>query len=232
MLSPKRITLSCLENATPTAARIQSPILPEDLFILPVARDHLARHAQAGGDEPVLAVAVGGLVEVHEVHVDLLVGDLAVVLGGEMAVGFWRSTKPLIHILEGLKVWHQVMMPAQERADSWPRAPRRRSPSASWRSPCRPPIRGPFRRVHPRPFRQRGGRRFPALRGHRGTGCQPQTKFILLHAHGVVLPFGMRGTRPPALSDGIRRRASASSACVKRRVGLEALVVRRIGIEG
>ena len=31
--------------------------------------------------------------------------------------GFCRLARPLIHIFEGLKVWHQVTMPAQ--AGSW-----------------------------------------------------------------------------------------------------------------
>ena len=56
-------------------------------LVLPVAGDDLARHAQARGDEAVLAVAMGGLVQVHEVHVDLFVGDLQVVLRGKVAVG-------------------------------------------------------------------------------------------------------------------------------------------------
>ena len=57
--------------------------------------------AQAGGDEAVLAVAVGGLVQVHEVHVDLFIGNLAVVLGGKVAAtAFAALAKPLIHILD------------------------------------------------------------------------------------------------------------------------------------
>ena len=54
------------------------------LRILPISRHHLARFAQAGTDEPVLAVAVRRLVEVHKIHVDLIVRDLAVILRGEM----------------------------------------------------------------------------------------------------------------------------------------------------
>ena len=63
------------------------------VLILPVAGDDLARHAQTRGDEAVLAVAMGRLVQVHEVHVDLVVGDLAVVLGGEMQVGLLQVSK-------------------------------------------------------------------------------------------------------------------------------------------
>lgn len=46
-----------------------------------MADDDLAAEAHAGVDKPGLAVAVGGLVEVHEVHVDLAQGDRTVELG-------------------------------------------------------------------------------------------------------------------------------------------------------
>ena len=61
--------------------------------VLPVPGNDLARHPQPGGGEPVFAVAVGGLVQVHKIHVDPLVGDLAVVLGGKMAVGLLQGGK-------------------------------------------------------------------------------------------------------------------------------------------
>ena len=51
-----------------------------DLLILPVPDDDLAIATHAGADEPELAVAVGALVEVHEVHVDVGPGDVAVEL--------------------------------------------------------------------------------------------------------------------------------------------------------
>ena len=38
---------------------------------------------------------MGGLVQVHEVHVDLVVGDLLVVLGRQMAVGLLEIGKPV-----------------------------------------------------------------------------------------------------------------------------------------
>ncbi len=60
------------------------PDLLLDGRVAPVADDHLALEAQAGGDEPELPVAVGGLVEVHEVHVDVGPRDLAVVLRVEV----------------------------------------------------------------------------------------------------------------------------------------------------
>ena len=72
-----------------------------DLLILPVPGDDLARHAQACSDEAVLPVAMGGLVEVHEVHVDLLVGDLFVVLGGQMAVGLLQGSEAVDPHLAG-----------------------------------------------------------------------------------------------------------------------------------
>ena len=53
--------------------------------VLPVTGNDLARSAQAGADEAVLAVAVGSLIQVHEVHVDLFVRDLTVILRGEVA---------------------------------------------------------------------------------------------------------------------------------------------------
>ena len=74
--------------------------------------NHFSRHTKPRGNKPVLAVTVRRLVEIHKVHIDLFVGDLAVVLRRKWQYGFWRSTKPLIHILEGLNVWHQVISPA------------------------------------------------------------------------------------------------------------------------
>ena len=49
-----------------------------------MADDDLAGEAQAGGDEAELAVAMGRLVQVHEIHVDGGPGKLAVELGMEM----------------------------------------------------------------------------------------------------------------------------------------------------
>lgn len=81
------------------------------VLVLPVTGDDLARLAESGSDEAVLAVAVCSLIKVHEVHVDLFVGNLAVILRGKMQP---RLLRPLIHILDGLNVWHHVTMPAQE----------------------------------------------------------------------------------------------------------------------
>ena len=66
-----------------------------NLFVLPVAGHDLAGLAQAGADEAVLTVAVGGLVEVHEVHVDFVVRDLLVVLGGKVAPGLLQVAQPV-----------------------------------------------------------------------------------------------------------------------------------------
>ena len=53
--------------------------------VLPEAEDDLVVPAHAGEDVPELALAVGGLVLVHEVHVDGVVRDLLVVLRRELA---------------------------------------------------------------------------------------------------------------------------------------------------
>ena len=55
-----------------------------DVRVLPVSGDGLARDAQATLDERELPVAVGGLVEVHEVHVDVGPGQVPVELGVEV----------------------------------------------------------------------------------------------------------------------------------------------------
>ena len=55
-----------------------------DFRIGVVADDDLARNAETGHDVAELTVAVGGLVQVHEVHVDSLPRDFLVVLGGQL----------------------------------------------------------------------------------------------------------------------------------------------------
>ncbi len=54
------------------------------LLVLPVPDDDLAVQAQAAADKAKLAVAMGRLVEVHKVHIDVGPGDVAVVLGVQM----------------------------------------------------------------------------------------------------------------------------------------------------
>lgn len=53
-------------------------------LVPPVSRDHLARRTQPRADKAVLAVAVRRLIEIHEIHVDLFVRDLTIVLRGKM----------------------------------------------------------------------------------------------------------------------------------------------------
>ena len=50
--------------------------------------NNLAPNTQSGAEVPELPVAVGALVEVHVVHVDAAVGQVAVELGVEVAEGF------------------------------------------------------------------------------------------------------------------------------------------------
>ena len=65
----------------------------EASFVLPVPRNDLPRHSQPGGDEAVLPVTMGGLVQVHEVHIDFFIGDFQIVLGGEVAIGLLQIHK-------------------------------------------------------------------------------------------------------------------------------------------
>lgn len=58
------------------------------LFILPVTDHHGARQPQPGPHETELAAAVGGLVQVHEVHVDLAPRQIPVELGVKLQQGF------------------------------------------------------------------------------------------------------------------------------------------------
>ena len=69
--------------------------------VLPVPEDHLVRPAHAGEDVPQLALAVRGLVLVHEVHVDRVVGDLAVVLRRELAQGLLQGLEAMDVVLGG-----------------------------------------------------------------------------------------------------------------------------------
>ena len=51
-----------------------------DIFILPVPYDNLSVQAHPAADEPEFAVSVGGLVQIHEVHVDFRPRYIAIVL--------------------------------------------------------------------------------------------------------------------------------------------------------
>ncbi|MPM97059.1 hypothetical protein SDC9_144232 [bioreactor metagenome] len=65
----------------------------EHLLILPVARNHLARHAHPRRDIAVLPIPMRRLVQVHKVHVDLRVRYLAVVLRRNVAVRLLQIRK-------------------------------------------------------------------------------------------------------------------------------------------
>jgi len=62
--------------------------------VFPVADDHLAVEAQAADHEPVLAVAMRRLVEVHEVHVNGGPGDVLVELGVEVGHRLLQGLQP------------------------------------------------------------------------------------------------------------------------------------------
>ena len=61
---------------------------------------------------PVLPVAVGRLVLIHEIHVNGVVGDLPVELGVQMQQGLAEFLQTQIHDLAGENVCIQVMTPA------------------------------------------------------------------------------------------------------------------------
>ena len=76
--------------------------LLEHRRVLPIARDDLARQAHTRADEAVLAVAVRGLVEVHEVHVYGFVRDAAVILRGQVAPGLLKQAQTVYpHLARG-----------------------------------------------------------------------------------------------------------------------------------
>ncbi len=62
--------------------------------VLPVARDDLARQPQPRHEVGELAVPVGGLVEVHEVHVDAAVGQAGAVLRVQVQEGLLQRLQP------------------------------------------------------------------------------------------------------------------------------------------
>jgi hypothetical protein len=64
----------CARSAEP------SPSLGLNLRILPKAHDDLAFHAHPSSDEAELAIAMSGLVQIHEVHIDGRPGQLLVEL--------------------------------------------------------------------------------------------------------------------------------------------------------
>ena len=80
MLSPKRANFAPCQSCQARATRIQSAEAVLHLGVRPMPDDHLAVEAQAGVDESRFAVAMCRLVEVHEIHVDLAPGQIAVEL--------------------------------------------------------------------------------------------------------------------------------------------------------
>ena len=78
---------------------------PEHIRILPIACDDLPRCPKPCRKEAMLPVAMGCLIQIHEIHVNLLVGNLLVVLGGKMAVGllkFCHAVNPHLGRAEGM----------------------------------------------------------------------------------------------------------------------------------
>ena len=76
-----------------------------------VPHDNLAGNAQAGKDVPELAVTVGRLVQVHEVHVDGLPGDFDMVLRIQLEKGLpqlLQSTDPHLGRAEGVHPGHNA----------------------------------------------------------------------------------------------------------------------------
>jgi hypothetical protein len=94
------------------AARVQTPNFSSTAFVLPVTHHHFALYSHPGCHETELPAAVGGLVQVHEVHVNGVPGDVPVELGVQVHKGLGQLLNPPIHILAGLKVCIQVIRPA------------------------------------------------------------------------------------------------------------------------
>ena len=106
MLSPKRAIFAALPVGQAHAARAQTPICSWTSASRQWPDHHLALQPQPGGDEPELPVAVGGLVQVHEVHVDVGPGDLAVELRVQVQERLLQRLRPAIHILAGRERVH------------------------------------------------------------------------------------------------------------------------------
>ena len=92
---------------------IQRPIAARSAGSDDVAGDGLAGDAEAGLDEAELPVAVRGLVEVHEVHVDRTHGSAALAWVCRCSSGLRSASRPVIHILAGENVCIQAITPTQ-----------------------------------------------------------------------------------------------------------------------
>ncbi len=62
--------------------------------ILPVAHHDLSLHAEATADETEFPTTVGGLIQVHEIHINCLPRNVAVELGMELEKGFGELRQP------------------------------------------------------------------------------------------------------------------------------------------
>ena len=80
MLSPKRASLRCWPRTGRRRPGHQVPIRSWTAAVLPVAGHSLSAQPQPGLDVGELSIAVRGLIEVHEVHVDLAPREIAVEL--------------------------------------------------------------------------------------------------------------------------------------------------------
>ena len=69
--------------------------LRDDTVVLVVSRNHLVGDAESRKNVAVLSVAVSCLVQVHEIHVDLVVGKLLIRLGVQMQQGLGQDLKAL-----------------------------------------------------------------------------------------------------------------------------------------
>ena len=65
----------------------------EGMGIFPVAGDHFTIEAHAAHDEAEFPVAVCALVKVHEIHIDLVPGDVPVELGMQVKEGFVENAE-------------------------------------------------------------------------------------------------------------------------------------------
>jgi hypothetical protein len=90
MFSPNRAIFPAARTrgARPRA----DPLL--DVGVAPVSDGDLALEAHPGRDEPELPVAVGGLVQVHEVHVDVGPGNPPVELRVQVQEGLAEDVEP------------------------------------------------------------------------------------------------------------------------------------------
>ena len=92
-----------------------------------------------GQDEPVLAVAVGRLVQVHEPHVDLRPGQLAIELRVQVRQRLLQLVEPVDPHLRGREGVHPGDHADALRRPRWPPGTSARSPRAPSASACTPP---------------------------------------------------------------------------------------------